>query len=157
MAEVNNNTINEFNIDEENTMLINNMALFQQLVQQQQQKQQQQQQPQQQDSQQTQSDLNLFLEPGHNNKKNTTITTQDQDMTQSQTTVLEYDTEMFIMEMEGFPCLWNTSTRSHHDQNMRTTAWETLSKMFGKPGELFYVFYFPRTFFSGQHRLNAEM
>ena len=37
--------------------------------------------------------------------------------------------------MEGYPCLWNTSTRSHHDQNMRGNAWEHNSKKFGKPGE----------------------
>ncbi len=46
-----------------------------------------------------------------------------------------YDMESFIIEMECYPCLWNTSTRSHHDQNMRINAWELISKKFGKPGQ----------------------
>lgn len=50
-------------------------------------------------------------------------------------TVANYDVEIFINEMEGFPCLWNTSTRSHHDQNMRKTAWQQLATKFGKPVE----------------------
>ena len=45
-----------------------------------------------------------------------------------------YEVESFIIEMESYPWLWNTSTRSHHDQNMRMNAWEELSKKFGKPG-----------------------
>ena len=31
---------------------------------------------------------------------------------------VSYDVETFINEMEGYPCLWNTSTRSHHDINI---------------------------------------
>ena len=46
-----------------------------------------------------------------------------------------YDMESFIIEMECYPCLWNTSTRSRHDQNMRINAWELISKKFGKPGQ----------------------
>ena len=48
--------------------------------------------------------------------------------------VMEYDVEMFINEMEGYPCLWNTSARSNHDQNVRKTAWNELSGKFGTPG-----------------------
>ena len=48
---------------------------------------------------------------------------------------VSYDVESFIIEMECYPCLWNTSTRSHHDQNMRINAWEKLSRKFGKPGQ----------------------
>ena len=52
----------------------------------------------------------------------------------TQTNSISYDTELFIMEIENYPCLWNTSTRSHHDQNMRFNSWEELSKKFNKPG-----------------------
>ena len=51
-----------------------------------------------------------------------------------QTTMQDYDTDKLLNEMEGYPCLWNPSTRSHHNQNMRSTAWDQLSKLFGKPG-----------------------
>ena len=52
------------------------------------------------------------------------VPTQDQE--ESQETSVCYDVESFIIEIECFPCLWNTSTRSHHDQNMRINAWEEL-------------------------------
>ena len=45
-----------------------------------------------------------------------------------------YDPEVFIDEIHNFPSLWNTSTRSHHDQNIRMNCWEKLSQKFGKPG-----------------------
>ena len=60
--------------------------------------------------------------------------TVDTSAIQQQLKTTEYDIETFINEMEGYPCLWNPSTRSHHDQNMRSTAWDELSKKFGKPG-----------------------
>ena len=55
--------------------------------------------------------------------------------------VMKYDVEIFINEMENYPCLWNTSTRSHHVQNMRKVAWEELSKKFGKTGIYNYICY----------------
>jgi len=46
-----------------------------------------------------------------------------------------YDAETFITEMESYPCLWNVTTRSHHDSNIRNTAWQQLAKKFDKPGK----------------------
>ena len=51
-----------------------------------------------------------------------------------QTKAETYDPEVFIDEIQGFPCLWNTSSRSHHNAIMRQTCWDQLSKKFGKPG-----------------------
>ena len=48
---------------------------------------------------------------------------------------LIYDVELFIEEIQNYPCIWNTSARSHHDQNMRKVAWEELSQKFGKNGK----------------------
>ena len=45
-----------------------------------------------------------------------------------------YDVEIFIEEMKNYACIWNTSTRSHHDKNMRNVAWEELSLKFEKNG-----------------------
>ena len=28
----------------------------------------------------------------------------------------DYDVDMFINEMQEYPCIWNTSLRSYHDQ-----------------------------------------
>ena len=46
-----------------------------------------------------------------------------------------YDPEVFVEEMQNFPSLWNTSTRSHHDQNARQNSSDQLSKRFGRPGK----------------------
>jgi len=62
---------------------------------------------------------------------------------QSQSTAFPYDIESLIIEVECYQCLWNTSIRSHHDQNMRMNSWGLISKKFGKPGLLlFYLFDF---------------
>ena len=31
----------------------------------------------------------------------------------------DYDVDMFITEMREYPCIWNTSLRSYHDQIIR--------------------------------------
>ena len=46
----------------------------------------------------------------------------------------KWSVEIFINDMRSYACLWDTSTRSYHDQNMRKTSWEELSSKFGKPG-----------------------
>ena len=43
----------------------------------------------------------------------------------------DYDVDMFINEMREYPCIWNTSLRSYHDQIIRKNAWDELSKKFG--------------------------
>ena len=35
----------------------------------------------------------------------------------------DYDVDMFISEMREYPCIWNTSLRSYHDQIIRKNAW----------------------------------
>ena len=47
----------------------------------------------------------------------------------------DYDVDMFINEMREYPCIWNTSLRSYHDQIIRKNAWDELSKKFGCPGK----------------------
>ena len=59
---------------------------------------------------------------------------QSQETKQDSVVVQPYDIESLILESESYPCLWNTSTRSHHDQHMRINSWEEIGKKFGKPG-----------------------
>ena len=47
----------------------------------------------------------------------------------------EFDIEIFIEEIKNLPCLWNTSTASYKDRNCKLSAWEKLSKIFGKDGQ----------------------
>ena len=47
----------------------------------------------------------------------------------------DYDVDMFINEMREYSCIWNTSLRSYHDQIIRKSAWDELSKKFGCPGK----------------------
>ena len=63
---------------------------------------------------------------------------QSQETKQDSVVVQPYDIESLILEIESYPCLWNTSTRSHHDQHMRINSWEEIGKKFGKPG--FFIF-----------------
>ena len=42
--------------------------------------------------------------------------------------------DMFINEMREYPCIWNTSLRSYHDQIIRKNARDELRKKFGCPG-----------------------
>ena len=72
-----------------------------------------------------------------------TLRNQEQQQESTRTSISQqYDVECFVSEMQNFPCLWNTSSRSHHNQNMRRNAWEELSKKFDKPGEILLVFLF---------------
>ena len=43
--------------------------------------------------------------------------------------------DMFINEMREYPCIWNTSLRSYHDQIIQKNAWDELSKKFGCPSK----------------------
>ena len=43
--------------------------------------------------------------------------------------------DMFINEMREYPCIWNTSLRSYHDQIIRKNARDELSKKLGCPGK----------------------
>ena len=53
----------------------------------------------------------------------------------------DYDVDMFINEMQEYPCIWNTSLRSYHDQIIWKKTWDELNKKFGCPGkELLIIF-----------------
>ena len=47
----------------------------------------------------------------------------------------DHDVDVFINEMQEYPCIWNTSLRSYHDQIIRKNAWDELSKKFECPGK----------------------
>ena len=53
----------------------------------------------------------------------------------------DYDVDIFINEMREYPCIWNTSLRSYHDQIIRKNVWDELRKKFGCPGKESSIIY----------------
>ena len=46
---------------------------------------------------------------------------------------IDYDVDMFLIKMSEYPCIWDTSLTSYHDQIIRKNIWDELSKKFGCP------------------------
>ena len=42
-----------------------------------------------------------------------------------------FDTELFIMEIEQRPALWNSGIKEYSDKNIRKTLWEEIVQKFG--------------------------
>jgi hypothetical protein len=49
------------------------------------------------------------------------------DMTQSE----QFYTELFILEIEERPALWNSTLMEYSDQNVRKSMWEEIVQKFG--------------------------
>jgi len=119
----------QFNSDSENIVISQNKRIFESILQEQQSRN---------ELYTIDSSVITEQEQQHNTQQSSSTTT-----TEFVNSVLSndvYDVETFINEMEGYPCLWNPSTRSHHDQHMRTKAWEELSIKFGKPGSYIFIY-----------------
>ena len=52
---------------------------------------------------------------------------RDFDMTLSE----QFDTELFILEIEERPALWNSALKEHSDKNVRKAMWEEIVHKFG--------------------------
>jgi hypothetical protein len=52
---------------------------------------------------------------------------RDFDMTQSE----QFDTELFILETEERPALWNSALKEYSDKNVRKAMWEEIVQKFG--------------------------
>ena len=115
--------------DEEEPEITQNLALLQSILQQNQDQNALQ-------KQQSSGETLKTINPEDIREKRRTVVPMPESQTQDQQEdSVSYDVESFIIEMECYHCLWNTSTRSHHDQNMRINAWEKLSRKFGKTGQ----------------------
>jgi hypothetical protein len=49
------------------------------------------------------------------------------DMTQSE----QFDTELFILEIEERPALWNNALKEYSDKTVRKSMWEEIVQKFG--------------------------
>ena len=46
-----------------------------------------------------------------------------------------FEEEVFVEELRKFVGLWETRCRAYKDVNIKATAWDALSSMFGKEGQ----------------------